>query len=209
VKKAIEDAKSGIVTAWDTIKTGVKDTWDGITSIFKDPINAASTWLTEKVEWFKGLFNFEWKLPEFKLPKIEVKWNEIGWGISIPSLSLNWNALGAIFQKPTIFNTSAGLQGVGEAGPEAILPLNTLWEEMSLRLKQGMREILRDMTLTQSVKEEALLRSVAAMFREDKGSTSKTPTVQVTQNIYAKETSYVAQQREAARNFRQIARAMG
>ena len=209
VKTAIEGAKSGIVTAWDTIKIGVKDTWDGITSIFKDPINAASTWLSEKVEWFKGLFNFEWKLPEFKLPKIEVKWNEVGWGISIPSLSLNWNALGGIFQKPTIFNTSAGLQGVGEAGPEAILPLNTLWEEMSLRLKQGMREIMREMTLTQSAKEEALLRSVAVVLREDRDSANRASYVQVTQNIYAKETSYVAQQREAARNFRQIARAMG
>jgi hypothetical protein len=79
---------------------------------------------------------------------------------------------------------------------------------MSLRLKQGMREILRDMTHTQSVKEEALLRSVADMLREDRGSTGKSPSIQVTQNIYAKETSYVAQQREAARNFRQIARAL-
>lgn len=208
VKTAIEGAKSGIVTAWDTIKTGIKETWDGITSIFKDPINTASTWLTEKVEWFKNLFNFEWKLPDFKLPKIEVKWNEVGWGISIPTLSLNWNALGGIFKRPTIFNTAAGLQGVGEAGPEAILPLNTLWEEMSLRLKQGMREILRDMTHSQSIREEALLRSVAAVFHEDRDSTNKTPSVQVTQNIYAKETSYVAQQREAARNFRQIARAL-
>jgi len=208
VKTAIEGAKSGIVTAWDTIKTGIKETWDGITSIFKDPINTASAWLTEKVEWFKSLFSFEWKLPEFKLPKIDVKWNEVGWGISIPTLSLNWNSLGGIFKNPTIFNTSSGLQGVGEAGPEAILPLNTLWEEMSLRLKQGMREIMRDMTITQSAKEEALLRSVAAVLREDRDSANRALSVQVTQNIYAKETSYVAQQREAARNFRQIARAL-
>ena len=209
VKKAIEDAKSGIVTAWDAIKTGVKGTWDGITSIFKDPINAASTWLTEKVEWFKNLFNFEWKLPEFKLPKIDVKWNEIGWGISIPSLSLNWNALGGIFQKPTIFNTAAGLQGVGEAGPEAILPLNTLWEEMSQRLKQGMREIMIEAERTQNTREEMLMNLISAAIRENGAANRAAHPVQVTQNIYAKETSYVAQQREAARNFRQIARAMG
>lgn len=208
VKTAIEGAKSGIVTAWDTIKTGVKDTWDGITSIFKDPINAASTWLSEKVEWFKGLFNFEWKLPEFKLPKIEVKWNEVGWGISIPSLSLNWNALGGIFQKPTIFNTAAGLQGVGEAGPEAILPLNTLWEEMSTRIKEAMAAMLLDMQRADDRRAEEMTRMMAAAIRSGDGMDRKVPSVSVTQNIYANETSYVAQQREAARNFRQIARAM-
>ena len=208
VKKAIEDAKSGIVTAWDAIKTGVKDTWDGITAIFKGPIDSASTWLSEKVEWFKNLFHFEWKLPEFKLPKIEVKWNEIGWGISIPSLSLNWNALGAIFQKPTIFNTAAGLQGVGEAGPEAILPLNTLWEEMSQRLKQGMREILREAAFSQSTREDAMIRTMLSALRDEHSNSGKPTSVNVTQNIYAKQTSYVAQQREAARNFRQIARAL-
>ncbi len=208
VKKAIEDAKSGIVTAWDAIKTGVKDTWDGITAIFKDPIDSASNWLSEKVEWFKGLFNFEWKLPEFKLPKIEVTWNEIGWGISIPSLSLKWNALGAIFQKPTIFNTAAGLQGVGEAGPEAVLPLNTLWDEMSQRLKQGMREIQRDAAFSQSAREDAMMKTILSALREERSNSGKPTSVQVTQNIYAKQTSYVAQQREAARNFRQIARAL-
>lgn len=209
VKSAIDGAKSGIVDAWETIKAGVKDTWDGITSIFKDPIDSASTWLTEKVEWFKGLFNFQWKLPEFKLPKIEVKWNEVGWGISIPTLSLNWNALGGIFQKPTIFNTSAGLQGVGEAGPEAILPLNTLWAEMSVRLKEAMAGMFRDMRRADERKAEDMARMMAAAMRAGDGIERKAPSVSVTQNIYANETSYVAQQREAARNFRQIARAMG
>lgn len=39
-----------------------------------------------------------------------------------------------IFKKPTIFNTrNAGMQGVGEAGAEAILPLKELWNEMDKR----------------------------------------------------------------------------
>lgn len=38
--------------------------------------------------------------------------------------------MGGIFEQPTIFNTAAGMQGVGEAGPEAILPLDTLWAKM-------------------------------------------------------------------------------
>lgn len=210
VKSAVTGAKEGIVNAWDNIKTGIKTTWDTVTEIFKSPIEAASTWLSEKVEWLKGLFGFEWKLPSFKLPKIEVNWKEVGWGIKIPTLSLNWNALGGIFNKPTIFSTAnAGLQGVGEAGPEAILPLNTLWEEMSARLKAGMREILLDMNRERDAKDTALVQGLLSALRLERGESNKGASVQVTQHIYANETSYAGQQREAARNFRLIAREMG
>ncbi len=208
VSSAVSGAKDGIVKAWDSIKVGVKSTWDGVVAIFKDPINTVSAWLSEKVEWFKGLFNFQWKLPEFKLPKIEVKWKDIGWGISLPTLSVKWNALGGLFDKPTIFATNAGLQGVGEKGPEAILPLDTLWDEMSARLKAGMREILMDMKGAKEARQNQFIQAITAALTSPKNSESAGTSVQVTQHIYAKETSYVGQQREAARNFRQIARTM-
>lgn len=41
------------------------------------------------------------------------------------SFDTQWNAKGGIFTQPTIFGASGGkLQGAGEAGPEAVLPLN-------------------------------------------------------------------------------------
>lgn len=208
VNLAISGAQSGIVTAWENIKSGVKSTWDGLTEIFKNPIESVTTWLSEKVEWFKGLFNFQWKLPEFKLPKINVTWKDIGWGISLPTLSVSWNALGGIFNRPTIFATANGLQGVGEAGPEAILPLNTLWEELSARTKDAMREILMEAHHAQAAREDALLSTLIGILKSQPPEKRSPPHVQVTQNIYAQETSYAGQQREAARNFRQIARTM-
>ena len=42
------------------------------------------------------------------------------------SLHPQWNADGAVFKKATIFNTRLGLQGVGEAGPEAVAPIGVL-----------------------------------------------------------------------------------
>ena len=210
VKTTISGAQAGIVSAWENIKSGIKSKWDTVTEIFKSPIEAASTWLSQKVEWLKGLFSFEWKLPSFKLPKIDVNWKEIGWGIKIPTLSLNWNALGGVFNKPTIFNTAnAGLQGVGEAGPEAILPLDTLWQEMSARLKAGMREILLDMNRDKAAQENAMVQGLLSALRLERGEGRQSTSVQVTQHIYANETSYAGQQREAARNFRLIAREMG
>ena len=41
------------------------------------------------------------------------------------NLGTDWHAKGGIFTRPTIFGMSGGrLQGAGEAGPEAVLPLN-------------------------------------------------------------------------------------
>ena len=46
-------------------------------------------------------------------------------------VSTNWNAEGAIFSEPTIFNTRLGLQGVGEAGAEAVAPISKLQQYVS------------------------------------------------------------------------------
>ena len=46
-----------------------------------------------------------------------------------------WNAEGAIFSKPTIFNTRLGLQGVGEAGAEAVAPIDKLQQYVSDAVK--------------------------------------------------------------------------
>lgn len=95
---------------------------------------------------------------------------------------------------------------MGEAGPEAILPLDTLWTEMSDRLKAGMREIL---TESQAEREQQAAQIMSAFVSALKAAGgSQQSGVSVTQNIYAEETSYVGQQREAARQFKQIARAL-
>lgn len=50
-----------------------------------------------------------------------MKWLDEG----VPKFDVKWNAKGGIFTQPTIFGASGGkLQGAGEAGAEAALPLN-------------------------------------------------------------------------------------
>ncbi|PFD95611.1 phage tail tape measure protein, partial [Bacillus sp. AFS023182] len=64
------------------------------------------------------------KLPHFSL---ETGSKEIaGKTISYPTgINVDWRAKGGIFTRPTIFGMSNGrLQGAGEAGREAVLPLN-------------------------------------------------------------------------------------
>lgn len=77
------------------------------------------------------------KIPEIKVSKSDVPYGE-GGKVNVPKFSVSWNALGGIFDSPTIFNTPAGMQGVGEAGPEAILPLDTLWAKMKEILNEAI-----------------------------------------------------------------------
>jgi hypothetical protein len=91
---------------WDTIKEKAGKLRDKIANLFK---------------------GIKWVLPRIKLPhfKIKGKFDLMPPGISVPSVGIDWRAKGAIFTQPTIFGQSGGrLQGAGDAGPEAALPLN-------------------------------------------------------------------------------------
>lgn len=106
----------------------VKNKFNEVYDAIMKPINKAKSAVSTAIEAMKGFFNFNWKLPKIKMPSFSVSGskNPVDWlKEGVPKLSVNWNAKGGIFDKPTIFNTNAGLQGVGEAGPEAILPLNS------------------------------------------------------------------------------------
>jgi phage-related minor tail protein len=118
---------------WDTIKAGAADLWNSITGTFNGirdsisgAINGAKDAVGVAIDRIKGFFNFKWELPKLKLPSISMEGKFSLAPPSVPKFGIKWNADGAIFTKPTVFNTSQGLQGVGEAGAEAVLPISKL-----------------------------------------------------------------------------------
>ena len=101
------------------------DLRDGITNA----INAARDAVDLAIQKIKGFFDFDFEWPKLKMPTFSISgsMNPLNWlRDGVPKLSVNWNAEGGIFDKPTIFGTTRGLQGVGESGPEAIMPLSKL-----------------------------------------------------------------------------------
>ncbi|UUM12461.1 hypothetical protein NQU17_02540 [Clostridiaceae bacterium HFYG-1003] len=142
IKIVVETAFDAVGIAIDTVTgvfEGIKTTIDNVSLWFtglKDgitnAINAARDAVDLAIQKIKGFFGFEFKWPKLSMPSFGI--TPEGWKIGdllkgpIPHLSLKWNAAGGIFDKPTIFNTARGLQGVGEAGPEAIMPLSKLQE---------------------------------------------------------------------------------
>jgi phage-related minor tail protein len=118
---------------WDTIKqkageifASVSATFNGIRDAISGAINGAKDAVGAAIDRIKGFFNFSWSLPKLKMPSISMEGKFSLAPPSVPKFGIKWNADGAIFTKPTVFNTAQGLQGVGEAGAEAVLPISKL-----------------------------------------------------------------------------------
>ena len=130
--QTVVDALSRLWTrakeSFATLRKSVHDEIDNIKQKFiqgkedllRDFENVKTT-LAGIVEKIKGLFKFEWSFPKPKMPHFNVTWHDLG-VISLPSVSVDWYAKGGIFDQ-------ASLIGVGEAGKEAVVPLerNTGW----------------------------------------------------------------------------------
>lgn len=135
IKSKFDDFKGMISNA--------KSRFEDLRKSIKDKIDAARDAVKSAVDKIKGFFKFNWSLPKLKLPTFSIKGKFDLNPPSVPKLGIKWNAEGAVFDKPTIFGTRLGLQGVGEAGKEAIAPIDTLkaYVRDAVRAEtNGMRE---------------------------------------------------------------------
>ncbi|QQP11543.1 tape measure protein [Lysinibacillus agricola] len=126
IAKTVVDKIKGFFSFGDLLGK-VKEKWDSIYSAIKTPINKAKDAVKKAIDAIKGFFKFDFNWPKLKVPKFSIKGsiNPLDWfGEGLPKIDIQWHAKGGVFNKPTLFNTGNGLHGVGEAGPEAILPLN-------------------------------------------------------------------------------------
>lgn len=139
------DIKKDTAAKWDSIKTDLSTKIAAVQSVFDGLIEKAASVksalvnkfesmrsaLSGIVERIKNLFNFQFQLPQLRLPHIQVQWQDAGalaqfFGLTkIPHLSVAWYARGGIVDGATLI-------GAGEAGKEAIVPLerNTQWVTM-------------------------------------------------------------------------------
>jgi tape measure domain-containing protein len=139
VKNKWNGLKESVRGIWDDFVLWLKGVWEKVKAPWSEFWLWVKNWgfwktIQEKVEWLKKLFDFEWKLPKIKTPKFSVTWDTSGhWG-SIgqflgmpgrPNLKITWLAKGGIVGNTTLI-------GAGEAGREAVLPLdrNTEWADI-------------------------------------------------------------------------------
>ena len=130
------DINTALDSGWNKANTSAQTAMQRLATTVTDAARSAASAVKAAFE------NMTITIPKPRIPVISVSTNSVSYGdggsVSVPQFSVNWNALGGIIDQPTIFNTSAGMQGVGEAGPEAILPLDTLWAKMKEILNEAI-----------------------------------------------------------------------
>lgn len=138
----IKSAFNGLKSAWNT----VRDVFGKIASTIKDKIESAKSSVKSAVDKIKGFFKFKWSLPKLKVPSFTIKGKFDLKSLSVPKIGLKWNAEGGILTEPTIFGmTGNTLLGGGEAGAEAIAPIDTLQSYVRAAVRDetdGIRETI-------------------------------------------------------------------
>ena len=164
------DIKNALSTVADWFRQKFQAAYDNVTSVFK---NIGSWFQTNVIDKIKSVFDgfslldagkkminsLVEGIKSIKLPKLSITWGseskegDGGSKISIPVPHISWNAIGGIMKNPTIFGMYGGkLQGGGEAGDEAILPLDIFYKR------------------TESYIDDAIARATAAAKAADSGS---------------------------------------
>ena len=105
--------------------------FENIRSTISSKITSAKDAVKSAIDAIKGFFNFTFKWPHIPLPHFSI--SPSGWKIGdllegvIPSLGIQWYAKGGVLNQPTAFGINGNnLMVGGEAGPEAVAPIEVL-----------------------------------------------------------------------------------
>lgn len=126
VSNVINNIKSNIINGWNSIKNTTSSVWNSIKTAIENPINRAKNAVQNAIDRMKSILNINLPVPRIKLPHFSVSGHFSLKPPSVPHFSVDWYKKGAIFTRPTLFNTQFGMKGVGEAGAEAVLPIEKL-----------------------------------------------------------------------------------
>ncbi len=129
ISNKLETIKVTFSTKLSSVVDGVKEKFQAILDGIKEKMELAKNAVSEAIEKIKGFFDFEWKLPDLKLPhiKIDGEW-DLKEG-TFPSFGVEWYKKGAVMKQPTVFGmnpTTGKLMAGGEAGAEAVAPIDVL-----------------------------------------------------------------------------------
>ena len=128
VKTAFNNLRNSIITTFNNIKARVTAIWNSIKQAIVSPIQTAVSAVRTAINTIKNIINgAHLSLPHFKLPHFRISGGTLPWGIggkgTPPSINVDWYAKGGIFNSPSII-------GVGEAGSEAVVPLDKFWQKL-------------------------------------------------------------------------------
>lgn len=113
--------QNGMYHAFNGIKSAATTIFNNLKFALTNPIQAAKNTITGIINGIRSAFNgLRLQLPKIKVPRFTIKnWsiNPANWVKAPPRIDISWHKRGAFFDQAT------ALQGLGEKGLEAIIPL--------------------------------------------------------------------------------------
>lgn len=145
IQTKMNNAKDNAINAGNAIgeKLGfpglgskVAGVFSNIKSNITSPINDAWNFISGIPGKIQSAFSgIRISLPHINMPHFNVSWRDIGGVVKLPSISVNWYAKGASFDKPSII-------GVGEAGLEHVAPDAKLRTSVRESVEAGISRVL-------------------------------------------------------------------
>lgn len=131
VAATMETVKGYFTAGWSFIDNLTGGKLSDIKAGIEQKLNDAKEAVAKIIEKIKGFFNFDWNWPKLKMPHFTATGKFSLSPLSVPKFDIQWYAKGGILQGAQLFGMLGDTAlGGGEAGPEAVLPLNGFYENL-------------------------------------------------------------------------------
>ena len=111
----------GIIETWNNWVPGIQAAWESVKEAFNTVLQPIKDAIQSVIDLWESWF------PSEKSATVHVSSDGSSHGGNVgASFDVEPHAIGAVFNKPTIFDTRTGYHMVGEAGKEAVAPIDVL-----------------------------------------------------------------------------------
>jgi phage-related protein len=150
IQGAFSNTASWFSTTFNNAVTSIHNAFNGIGSWFQtnviDAIRGVFDGFSLKEAGERIMNSFVNAIKSIHIPTLHVDWDMdektiAGLTVKVPVPHISWNAAGGIFNAPGIAGFYNGqLQGVGEKGPEAVLPLDQFYKRVEGYIDRAINE---------------------------------------------------------------------
>lgn len=166
IQVIVETIKNKVTGAWDAVKTKTVSVFNAVKSAIITPIQNAVDFIKNAIDKIKGFFSgLRIELPHIKLPHFSLQGEFSLMPPRVPTIGIDWYKTGGIFNSPTVYPI-----GIGEAGPEAVVPLDTLWRKLDRIADSkvsGERNITFNIYPTEGMSAREIAEEVRRILIED------------------------------------------
>ncbi|WP_349584694.1 tape measure protein [Leuconostoc citreum] len=130
ISSIVNGVRNTVSSGFNALVGIVSGVFNSVVSTISGIFNGAVSIVSGIVERIKSLFNFQLKFPDIHIPHIPLPHFSLSGSFDplkgkIPSVGIDWFAKGGLMNGPTMFGMNGNRAMVGgEAGQEAIMPLN-------------------------------------------------------------------------------------